>query len=48
MTGTAEPTDSDQELIRLANSTSATVRFIEDATLLAPVEGVGAFLRFKL
>jgi len=28
--------------------TSATVRFIEDASLLEPIGGVGAFLRFKL
>jgi len=36
------------ELIVQANKTSAKTRFIEDASLLAPVGGVGAFLRFKL
>jgi peptide subunit release factor 1 (eRF1) len=36
------------ELIAQARNTSAKVRFIEDASLLAPVGGVGAFLRFKL
>jgi len=36
------------ELIVQARNTSAKVRFIEDPTLLAPVGGVGAFLRFKL
>lgn len=35
-------------LIQRARNTSATVRFIEDASLLAPIGGVGAFLRFKL
>jgi peptide chain release factor subunit 1 len=35
-------------LVTLARQTSATVRIIEDASLLAPVGGVGAFLRFKL
>jgi peptide chain release factor subunit 1 len=48
ITASAEATERDQELIRLATSTSAGVRFIEDAALLAPVDGVGAFLRFKL
>jgi peptide subunit release factor 1 (eRF1) len=47
---TASPESSDEanELIRQARNTSAKVRFIEDAALLAPVGGVGAFLRFKL
>jgi peptide chain release factor subunit 1 len=36
------------ELIAKARNTSAKSRFIEDASLLAPVGGVGAFLRFKL
>ena len=36
------------ELIAQARNTSAKVRFIEDASLLAAVGGVGAFLRFKL
>jgi peptide chain release factor subunit 1 len=35
-------------LIVQARNTSAKVRFIEDASLLAAVGGVGAFLRFKL
>ena len=36
------------ELILRARTTSAKIRFIEDASLLKPVGGVGAFLRFKL
>jgi len=48
ITAAAEGSDADQELIRLASNTSASVRFIEDASLLEPVGGVGAFLRFKL
>ena len=36
------------ELIVQARNTSAKVRFIEDPALLAPVGGVGAFLKFKL
>lgn len=36
------------ELIVKATQTAARVRFIEDASLLAPAGGVGAFLRFKL
>jgi len=36
------------ELIVKARQTSAKVRFIEDPSLLAPVGGVGAFLRFKV
>ncbi len=36
------------ELLVKARQTGASVRFIEDATLLAPYGGVGAFLRFKL
>ena len=36
------------ELIAKASQTSARVRLIEDASLLAPLGGVGAFLRFKL
>jgi peptide chain release factor subunit 1 len=47
---TASPESSDEmnELIRQARNTSARVRFIQDAALLAPVGGVGALLRFKL
>ena len=48
MTANAEAAEADQELIRLASNTSASVRFVEDATLLEGVGGVGAFLRFKL
>jgi peptide subunit release factor 1 (eRF1) len=44
----AESTDENNELIRQARNTSAKIRFIEDASLLAPIGGVGAFLRFKL
>jgi peptide subunit release factor 1 (eRF1) len=36
------------ELVVQARNTSAKIRFIEDASLLAPIGGVGAFLRFKL
>jgi len=36
------------ELIVKARQTAARIRFIEDASLLAPVGGVGALLRFKL
>ncbi len=36
------------ELIAQARNTSATIRFIEDGSLLAPFGGVGAILRFKL
>jgi peptide subunit release factor 1 (eRF1) len=36
------------ELIKLAQQTSARVRFIEDASLLAEVGGVGALLRFRI
>jgi peptide chain release factor subunit 1 len=48
ITASQEPSEEADELIRQAHTTSATVRFIEDAALLAPVGGVGAFLRFKL
>ncbi len=36
------------ELVVQTRHTSAKIRFIEDASLLAPIGGVGAFLRFKL
>lgn len=36
------------ELIVQARNTSAKIRFVEDASLLQPIGGVGAFLRFKL
>jgi peptide subunit release factor 1 (eRF1) len=36
------------ELIKLAQQTSARVRFIEDASLLSEVGGVGALLRFRI
>ena len=36
------------ELIKLAQQTSARIRFIEDASLLADVGGVGALLRFRI
>jgi peptide subunit release factor 1 (eRF1) len=36
------------ELILKAHRTSARIRFIEDASLLADVGGVGAVLRFRL
>jgi len=43
----AEERAADELIVRM-RQTSAKVRFIEDATLLAPIGGVGAFLRFKL
>jgi peptide subunit release factor 1 (eRF1) len=46
-----ERTDAERavdELIALARHTSARIRFIEDASLLHPLGGVGAFLRLKL
>jgi peptide subunit release factor 1 (eRF1) len=36
------------ELIKLAQQTSARIRFIEDASLLQEVGGVGALLRFRI
>jgi peptide subunit release factor 1 (eRF1) len=48
ITATAESTDENNELVRQARNTSATIRFIQDASLLEGVGGVGAFLRFKL
>jgi peptide subunit release factor 1 (eRF1) len=36
------------DLIMQARNTSARIRFIEDASLLTPIGGVGAFLRFKV
>jgi peptide subunit release factor 1 (eRF1) len=36
------------ELIARARQTGAKIRFIEDAALLDPVGGVGAFLRFRV
>ena len=36
------------ELITRANQTAARIRFIEDASLLADVGGVGALLRFRI
>jgi peptide chain release factor subunit 1 len=46
-----EPTAGEHaadELIASARQTAATVRIIQDASLLSGVGGVGAFLRFKL
>jgi peptide chain release factor subunit 1 len=40
--------DTAAELVRKARQTSAKIRFIENASLLASVGGVGAFLRFKV
>jgi peptide subunit release factor 1 (eRF1) len=48
ITATPEGTDENNELVMQARNTSATMRFIQDASLLEPVGGVGAFLRFKL
>jgi peptide chain release factor subunit 1 len=36
------------ELVRLAQQTAARIRFIDDASLLAEVGGVGALLRFRV
>ena len=36
------------DFVLKARQTSASVRFIEDASLLQQVGGVGAFLRFKI
>jgi peptide subunit release factor 1 (eRF1) len=36
------------ELIKRAQQTAARIRFIEDASLLADVGGVGALLRFRI
>ena len=36
------------ELVKRAQQTSARIRFIEDASLLEPVGGVGALLRFRV
>ena len=36
------------ELITRAQQTAARIRFIEDATLLAGIGGVGALLRFRI
>ncbi len=44
----AELGDAANEFVAQARNTSAKVRFIEDASLLAPFGGVGAILRFKL
>jgi peptide subunit release factor 1 (eRF1) len=35
------------ELVAKARQTAARIHFIEDASLLAPVGGVGALLRFR-
>ena len=50
---TATPGDADKwkladELITKAHQTGARVRFIENASLLDAVGGVGALLRFKI
>ena len=45
--GTAEENTAD-ELVVKARQTGAKIRFIEDASLLADVGGVGALLRFKV
>ena len=40
--------DTPPELVRQAKLTSASIRFIEDPSLLAEAGGVGAFLRFRI
>jgi peptide subunit release factor 1 (eRF1) len=50
-TGKAEGSAAERaadELILLARTTSARIRFIEDPSLLQAVGGVGAFLRFRI
>lgn len=53
-TGAAEPIEQVDralrvdELVTAARMTDATITFIEDASLLAPVGGVGALLRYKV
>jgi peptide subunit release factor 1 (eRF1) len=44
---TPDSTDEDNDLVRQARNTSASIRFIQDVTLLEGVGGVGAFLRFR-
>ena len=48
----AKPVNLDEKaaegLIAKARQTSAKIRFIEETSLLAPIGGVGAFLRFKI
>ena len=48
ITAAAESTAENNELVLQARNTSAKIRFIQDASLLEPVGGVGAFLRFKV
>jgi peptide subunit release factor 1 (eRF1) len=43
-----KPEQAAEEFVAQARKTSAKIRFIEDASLLAPIGGVGAFLRFKV
>jgi len=45
---TSKADDVADELVAQARNTAAKIRFIEDAQLLAPLGGVGAFLRFKV
>ncbi len=47
-TAAGEQAETADELIRKARQTSASVRFIEDPSLLAPFGGAAASLRFKL
>lgn len=47
-TNEAQLGEAADEFIAQAHHTSAKVRFIEDASLLAPFGGVGAILRFRL
>jgi peptide subunit release factor 1 (eRF1) len=44
----ADDTPIAERLVRMAQQTSAAVRFIEDPALLADVGGVGATLRFRI
>jgi peptide chain release factor subunit 1 len=48
VTAAPDPSQEWNELVLQARQTAASVRFIEDAALLASVGGVGALLRFRL
>ena len=47
-TGDQAASEAASDLVALAHRTDAAVTFIEDPKLLEPIDGVGAFLRYKL
>ena len=47
-TDTSEPRMIADEMVKRAQASAATVTFIEDASLLAEVGGVGATLRYRI